>query len=457
MASSSSSPSSNAAVSNLSTILTGNCKVGDSASTKPGLAGWWFGVSEDCLDPYGHIIQIKSEHGNYLARSYSPWQLATAKEGTPLFEICVTMSEEGEDKEKAIYFKHKAAPQDGKGTDSNIQLALRMFQLTPTYETTQDQWAETLTKLAAAGGKKDANKETFKELLSKYQINPKPTKTATNSGTGDSDGKAQPVLWIDFAIGSLKENNTKKLEKVLLQVPGTLERKGYSKFCLTVEEDKDLAVGDDILRGYRTLDHTIFDKVECIGKGKPEKNEDAEKFWPFIRSRALNKQPCLSGLTTFNRIDVTTSSDPLTGLYMCSNGYIVTEVIQITRKYGQWHKEGELEDLSKIESDDYVVYVEAVKLTGDPDVPAGKVAFRAKVGEKYKLHPGCGLEEKFGAVALYKGQGRLTGFQKSGWVDVDLFILGEEYRKNGFTIGMLYSASTYHVLKLFKQLSLSSV
>lgn len=38
-----------------------------------------------------------------------------------------------------------------------------------------------------------------------------------------------------------------------------------------VEEDKDLAVCDDIFKGYRTVDHTIFDKVECIGKGNPEK------------------------------------------------------------------------------------------------------------------------------------------------------------------------------------------
>ncbi|XP_074356786.1 protein EXECUTER 1, chloroplastic-like [Apium graveolens] len=312
-------------------------------------------------------------------------QLATANEGTPLFEICAPMSEEGEDKEKAIYLKHKAAPQDGKGKDSNVQLALRVFQLTPSFETSQDQWAETLKKLAVSGGKTDANKETFMKLLSKHQINPKSTKAATNSSTGDSDEKDQTVIWIDFSVGGLKENNTRKLGEELLQVPGTLERKGYFKFCLTVEEDKDLAAGDDILKGYRTLDHTIFDKVECIGKGKPEKNEDAEKFWQLIRSRALNKQPCLSGLTMFNRIDVTTSSDPLT-------------VIQITRKYGQWRKDGELENLSKNESDDYVVYVEAVKLTGDPELPAGKVAFRVKVGDKYKLHPGSVLEEKFGAL-----------------------------------------------------------
>ncbi|KAK1388163.1 hypothetical protein POM88_016341 [Heracleum sosnowskyi] len=96
--------------------------------------------------------------------------------------------------------------------------------------------------------------------------------------------------------------------------------------------------------------------------------EDLDKFWSVIRCQARNEQPSLSG-----RIDVPTSSDPLTGLYTCSNGYIVTEVIQSTRKYGQWHKDGELEDLLKIKSDDYVVYIEAVKLTGDPDVLAGKV------------------------------------------------------------------------------------
>ncbi|KAK1402091.1 hypothetical protein POM88_001696 [Heracleum sosnowskyi] len=449
----SSSSSRNAAVPILSDIR----KIGDSASTKPGLVGWWSGVSKDGKDPYGHIIEIKSEYGKYLARSYSPWQLATAKEGTPLFEIHVNTCEESEDKEKVIYLTHKAAPDDGKGRDSDMQLALRMFQMTPIFEASQDQWDEMLVKLAVANGKKDADKEVLMKLMDKYQINVQPAKAAMDSGSGDSDGHDQTVIWIDFAIGSLKENNTKKLEKDLLHVPCMLERKGYFSFCLTVEEDKDLAVGDNILEGYRTVDHAIFDNVECIGKGNSRKKEDLDKFWSVICSQARNEQPSLSGLTTFNRIDVPTSSDPLTGLYTCSNGYIVTEVIQITRKYIQWHKDGELEDLSKIKSDDYVVYIEAVKLTGDPDVPAGKVAFRAKVGEKYKLHPGSVLEENFGAVALYKGQGRVTGFQKSGWVDVDLFILGEEYRRNGFAIGMLYSASTYHVLKLFKRLSLPSV
>lgn len=62
----------------------------------------------------------------------------------------------------------------------------------------------------------------------------------------------------------------------------------------------------------------------------------------------------------------------LTGLYTASNGYLVTEVIQFTRKFGQWQENGEAEGPAEVESYDYV---EAVKLTGDPDVPAGQASY----------------------------------------------------------------------------------
>lgn len=42
-------------------------------------------------------------------------------------------------------------------------------------------------------------------------------------------------------------------------------------------------------------------------------NEDQSKFWPVMCSQALNRSPVLSGLTTFNKIMDTASSDPLTG------------------------------------------------------------------------------------------------------------------------------------------------
>lgn len=47
----------------------------------------WGGVCEEGKVPYGQIIHISADQGSYVAKSYSPWQLATVKNGTPVFEI----------------------------------------------------------------------------------------------------------------------------------------------------------------------------------------------------------------------------------------------------------------------------------------------------------------------------------------------------------------------------------
>ncbi|KAK1402090.1 Protein EXECUTER 1, chloroplastic [Heracleum sosnowskyi] len=417
-----------------------------------GLVGWWAGVSEDCKDPYGQIIYISPEHGRFLAKSYSPWQLATSKEGTPLFEIYFATSEVGKRKEQAIYLNYKADAQDGKGVGP-LQDMIRMQVYLPELETEKDIWTWMFKNIVAANPETAMN-PLIQKLCSDFQIDLEPTKNAMNSGSGDIDGKDQAVICnIEFALGRFEEENAKKLVKELLRVPAELDRKGCFSFCLTVGEDQDRQFDHNTCEGYRTEDHLTFENIESICTGKSKKLEDPHNLLLALCIKAQNQQPVLSGSTTFNKINVTVSSDPLVGLYTASNGHLVTEVIQFRRKFGQWQENGEIKDPSEIESYDYV---EAVKLTGDPDVPAGQVAFRAKVGEKYKLPPGSLLEKKIGAVARYKGRGRLTGFQKSRWVDVDVLILGEKFRKDGFALGLLYSASKYQVLKLLKQLSLPS-
>ncbi|XP_074331755.1 protein EXECUTER 1, chloroplastic-like isoform X2 [Apium graveolens] len=241
-----------------------------------------------------------------------------------------------------------------------------------------------------------------------------------------------------FTIGDIVDKVTRNLGKKVLRVPGTLERKECFSFCLKLEKDQHVS-DDHNLEVYRTTDYSSLDFVDCAVRGIPQggygRGRSHEIY--FTSRRAQNQQPLLSRLTTFNRIDVPSSSDPLNGLCIGSNGYLASEVIQLRRLFGPWP---EIDSTKEVSEPELCEYVEAVNLTGDFDVPAGQVVFRAKVGEKHKLHPGILLEERFGAVrcfikeletinfivARYKGKGRLPGFNNFKLVDVDVIILGEE-------------------------------
>ncbi|KAK1386183.1 hypothetical protein POM88_023918 [Heracleum sosnowskyi] len=424
-----------------------------SATPAEELVGWWSGVCAEGKVPYGQIIHIRADQGRYLAESFSPWKIATGKTGTPIFEIYVTSGLQGEYIEQAICLKRKAACQDflGSSDDMKIHIETRMFLLTDPYSKKRaDQWAKTLTRLAASEGK-DPALDQLNNLLAQFGLNEEVERDEATEASVDSL-EEKTAYYTTYAVGDIVEKPT-TLDKNMLRVPAVLERKGCASFSLTVEEDKDSHVSHSP-EDYCTTDHGLFDLIDCMARGiwrekdgrtkvaKPKQTNDN------LVIRAKNQLPLLLRSTIFNRIDVSALSDPLNGFHIGSNGYLVTEVIKIRRLFGPWQEVGGTKDVSELEWCDYI---EAAYLTGDSVVPAGQATFRAKVGEKYKLSPGIYVEDNYGAVARYKGEGRLAGFQDSKLVDVEILILGGEYRRDGYAIGVLYSAPEYYFFKLFKQ------
>ncbi|KAL2936751.1 Protein EXECUTER 1 chloroplastic [Bienertia sinuspersici] len=487
-----------------------------------GLVGWWSGVSDDRNDPYGSIIRISAEHGRYVARSYSPRQLATSTTGVPLFEIYVTLNKKGEYRQQAVYLKRKpvsgtfppvfptasAAPGNMKMTPGGGKSDM----FTPVIEDNEDDEDKDDPEVAdgfsgfqnilqdmipgvrvkvlkvTAPGKVDRDmiSKVVEQIIEEEDedqdieagLDSVDTDDTDDEIPGESDeekedGERNPAngdfakeeqsdIAVDVVVSGLVQNlSSTSSSRDLVRVPAKLKSKGRKSFSFRIQEDKSKpdsvskgqASSKKNAKGGRSIDLVMSDLINSISRGEkiPAKVlKDVGDLISVTLSQAQNRQP-LSGSTTFNRIDLPSYPDPLNGLYIGSHGPYTSEVIQLKRKYGQWKEDGVTKGPSDLQ---FYEYVEAVKLTGDPYVPAGQVAFRAKIGKRYQLpHKGI-IPEEFGVVARYKGQGRLAepGHRNPRWVDGELVILDGKYIKAGPVVGFVYWAPEYQFLVFFNRL-----
>ncbi|XP_024960361.1 protein EXECUTER 1, chloroplastic-like [Cynara cardunculus var. scolymus] len=491
-----------------------------------GLVGWWAGFSDDSKDPYGRIICISAEHGRYLARSYSPRQLAKAADGSPLFEVFITMNEKGEYKHQAVYLKRSEVPTDFPIASSKLSdlissvnpldsigdkgdlfakdsedtedvededdssdmaeeygfenimrdmipgakdLKIKVMNLIPPGKIDRDLISKVVEQIMEEDeDDEDDEEENDKELENMNEVTDGTDVVQIDIDFDGADtiidGEGNGQIAVKVVVGDLVQkvsNDTS--HKDLIRVPAKLEKKSHSSFTFSIEKEKQQVSsgsaqsprhGDARLGGNRRIDSVMLDLAKSIGRGKiPMKVlKDVNQLINLTLNQAQSRQP-LSGSTTFNRIELPSSGDPLNGLYVGAHGIYTSEVIQLKRKFGQWQEDGSMKEFSNLE---FYEYVEAVKITGDPYVPAGQIAFRAKIGTKYQLpHRGI-IPEEFGVIARYRGQGRLAdpGFQNPRWVDGELVILDGKYINGGPVVGFVYWDSEYHFLVFFNQLRL---
>ncbi|URE05272.1 UvrD/REP helicase N-terminal domain [Musa troglodytarum] len=493
---------------------TGAAHIRDHAGA--GLVGWWSGFSEDGADPYGRIIQISAEYGRYVARSYSPRQLATGRPGFPLFEIFFTRTN-GEYKQQAAYLKQNENSGDltkkfekksglsnlnssdsskrentlhaedvktieGKDDDTNVTdgittiqnilrdlipgVKVRVLKLVSPGKVDRDLIAKVVEQIMEEEEESSEEDDSDEELESlesddfgaEHDI--EDIEMDSGDSTGKREGKSEVSLKV--VISGLTPKLSADVPPTnLVRVPARLEKRDHMSFSIILEQDV-MRSGIDEKR--RTLKRKAFARQSAdllsseLAKVIPNTEKihlkvlkDLQELLNYSVNNRQNYHSLLEA-TVFSHIEIPLTSDPLSGLYIGSHGMYSSNVLHLKHKYGQWQ-----EDYTQGKMNlEFYEYVEAIKLTGDPSVPAGQVAFRAKVGKQNQLpHKGI-IPEEFGVIARYKGQGRLAdpGFRNPRWVDGELVIFDGKYIRGGPVIGFVYWAPESHFLLFFNRLKL---
>ncbi|KAL3699306.1 hypothetical protein R1sor_017328 [Riccia sorocarpa] len=410
---------------------------------------------------------VEKEHaqGRFIAKSYNARQLTAGKgPEAPLFEIFVKKTGKNDYSLHAVYLKHEGNMSDSSDSDttesdlivddpegiqSNIpKIGLKPADTNPYHDhdgsstgidkdmihkTSQDPIFDDHDTVHSSSDivEKQENQGSSGKLLS--------TGATQNSTLSDDEDVAAPVRIPAKLESKTKDSFTFQFEEVYQ--PGSWRSTIAQSEAICGRAELNVENGS---MADKPSSATVVSKVATeMGKLARQSVTQAR------RSQRLAE------ITSFRRINtgtLETGSDPLSGLYVGDFGFYTShlEVVQLRRRFGNWG-----EDKDKLE---FFQYVEAVKLTGKLDFPAGEVMFRAKIGEGnrlYGLYPG-----EFGVIARYKGQGRRvepgSRIEHTQWLDGQLVLLDPKSasRMRGSELGFVYNVQERPSLVLFNRLKL---
>ncbi|KAM3374644.1 protein EXECUTER 2, chloroplastic [Capsicum galapagoense] len=487
-------------------------------TTGSGLVGWWVGYSKDSDDPFGRLIRITPGVGRFIGRSYSPRQLVKASPGTPLFEIFVVKdgnntynmqvvflqrtkgsaassspsskpkpmkgpssaeidnravidvkideAEAEKSNEKSIDFE--GAAEEGIRSVINFlkdkipDLKVKVMKVNITEEITDD--GDSVKQFMEEDENTISSEEADETTSDLDNMNPDRVTVGGDSGTSDDEKSVDTKLFIGGVLHH-KEDNPVKDEFV--RVPIEIKDVAKDSFVLhipkkpgdhDVEESIASSVNEAAIAAQSISELMPPDVAKAFwssDKVSSKVSRDVKEMLKLAVSQA-QKRYKLSEYTSFSRITTSHGDlDPFEGLYVGAFGPYGTEVVQLTRKYGNWN----VNDAEKSSDVEFFEYVEAVKLTGDINVPAGQVTFRAKIGKGSRLSNRGMYPDELGVLAGYKGQGRIAeyGFKNPRWVEGELLHLngkGMGPHVKGADLGFLYVIPEHSFLVLFNRLKL---
>ncbi|CAH2034069.1 unnamed protein product [Thlaspi arvense] len=476
-----------------------------SRQTGSGLVGWWVCYPQDSEEPFGRIVRITPGVGRFVGKSYSPRELVTEAAGTPLFEIFVVKDTDGGYAMQVVYLQHvKQKPSLSENPSPSAKQSSNTSMESPSILDVRGSEVKVDKKEDKLLNAEEPNEEGIQNVFKflKDKIPGLKLRVPDKEILGSGDAAEELVgEGIEETSSADEEEDDDGIEEIASMDSADSGKQLNPKVFIggVLHNTEDSSIEDELVRVSANIADTERDSFVLHVPGRRKSDADTRKntlskeqvtalaaqgisdlmpaevakaFWgperPALKvSRNLReiaklainqaqKGNRLSEYTTFNRIITPESDlDPFDGLYVGAFGPYGTEIVQLKRKYGHWNDEEE-SNSSDIE---FFEYVEAVKLTGDPNVPAGQVTFRARIGKGSRMRDRGLYPEEMGVLSSYMGQGRIAdfGFKNPKWVDGQLLKLNGKgmgpYVTSG-DLGFLYIGPEKSFLVVFNRLRL---
>ncbi|CAL5398144.1 unnamed protein product [Camellia sinensis] len=360
--------------------------------TGSGLVGWWVGCSNDSDDPFGKLIHITPGVGRFLGRSHCP-SVVFLQQAKSLTNSTSSLSNskptqgpitsETEDASIVDINRNEVKAEKSEGKSINVEGATEEG-ITNVINFLKDKIPELKLKVMKINVIEEVieDSDALKQLMQEDSENT-PGKGSNDETNNLIDGVIEDGKNLDMKVfigGILRNIEDTSTKDECVRLPAEIKDIERDSFALHVP-----ARGQD-----RDTDESVSIDVREIVK---------------LAVSQAQKRGRLSECTSFSQITSSEGDlDPfIVGLHVGAFGSYGTEVVQLRCKYGNWNCEDDTDKTSNVE---FFEYVEAVKLTGDLNVPAGQVTFRAKIGRGNCIANRGLYPDELGVEAVYEELGK---------------------------------------------------